>query len=408
MYDVEKIRKDFPILSQIQNGKPLIYLDTAATAQKPECVIEKIGEIYRTSYANVHRGDYLLAESVTEEYESARDCVQKFINAKKTSEIVFTRNATEAINLVAASWGENNLKKGDVILLSEAEHHANLVPWQIVAQKTGAVLQIFKINDDGSYDKEAYENALNPKVKLVAVTAMSNVLGTVFPVKDIVFSAHQIGAKVLVDACQFAVHHKVDVQDLDCDFLAFSGHKLYGPTGIGVLYAKEEILKNMPPYQAGGDMVEKVTYQHTTYALPPARFEAGTPAIVEAIGLKTAIEYILKIGFENIAAHEKELLEYFNAKAAQISGFKIIGTAKGKGGVVSFDFKGIHPQDLSFVLAHEGVAIRIGHHCAEPLVNRMGYQSVARVSFGLYTSKADIDAFFEALKKAEHFFHDKI
>lgn len=407
MYDVEKIRKDFPVLTQVQNGKPLIYLDTAATAQKPKAVIDKICEIYATSYANVHRGDYLLAEKVTEEYENARASVQKFVGAKKTSEIVFTRNATEAINLVAASWGENNLKTGDVILVSEAEHHANLVPWQIVAQKTGATLKIFKINDDGSYNKEAYESALSEKVKLVAITAMSNVLGTVFPVKDIVSSAHQIGAKVLIDACQFTVHHKVDVQDLDCDFLAFSGHKLYGPTGIGILYAKEEILNAMPPYQAGGDMVDKVTYQTTTYALPPARFEAGTPAIVEAIGLQTAIEYVLKIGFEDIAAHEKELLSYFNQKAGEVEGLKIIGTAKDKGSVISFDFKGIHPQDLSFVLAHEGVAIRIGHHCAEPLVNRMGYHSLARASFGLYTSKEDIDAFFAALKKTERLLYNR-
>ena len=407
MYDVEEIRKDFPVLGQVQNNKPLVYLDTAATAQKPKAVIDKICEIYSTSYANVHRGDYLLAEKVTEEYENARASVQNFVGAKKTNEIVFTRNATEAINLVAASWGENNLKAGDEILVSEAEHHANLVPWQIVAEKTGATLKVFKINDDGSYNKEAYEKALTPKVKLVAVTAMSNVLGTVFPVKNIVSAAHQIGAKVLVDACQFAVHHQTDVQDLNCDFLAFSGHKLYGPTGIGVLYAKEELLNKMPPYQAGGDMVDKVTYEHTTYALPPARFEAGTPAIVEAIGLKTAIEYVLKIGFEDIAAHEKELLSYFNQKAKNVDGLKIIGTAKDKGGVISFDFKGIHPQDLSFVLAHEGVAVRIGHHCAEPLVERMGYHSLARISFGLYTSKADIDAFFDALQKAERLLYNR-
>ena len=407
MYNVEEIRKDFPVLGQVQNNKPLVYLDTAATAQKPKAVIDKICEIYSTSYANVHRGDYLLAEKVTEEYENARASVQNFVGAKKTNEIVFTRNATEAINLVAASWGENNLKAGDEILVSEAEHHANLVPWQIVAEKTGATLKVFKINDDGSYNKEAYEKALTPKVKLVAVTAMSNVLGTVFPVKNIVSAAHQIGAKVLVDACQFAVHHQTDVQDLNCDFLAFSGHKLYGPTGIGVLYAKEELLNKMPPYQAGGDMVDKVTYEHTTYALPPARFEAGTPAIVEAIGLKTAIEYVLKIGFEDIAAHEKELLSYFNQKAKNVDGLKIIGTAKDKGGVISFDFKGIHPQDLSFVLAHEGVAVRIGHHCAEPLVERMGYHSLARISFGLYTSKADIDAFFDALQKAERLLYNR-
>lgn len=405
MYDIEKIRKDFPVLEQTQNGKSLVYLDTAATAQKPNAVIDKICEIYRTCYANVHRGDYLLAENVTEEYENARVCVQKFVGARKASEIVFTRNATEAINLVAASWGEKNLKAGDEILLSEAEHHANLVPWQIVAQKTGAKLKIFEINDDGSYNRTAFENALSEKVKLVAVTAMSNVLGTVFPIKEMALSAHQAGAKILVDACQFAVHQQINAQDADCDFLAFSGHKLYGPTGIGVLYAKEEILENMPPYQAGGDMVDKVSYMHTTYALPPARFEAGTPAIVEAIGLQTAIEYVLGISFENIAAHEKEILSYFNLKASETPGLKIIGMAKDKGGVISFDYMGIHPQDLSFVLAHEGVAIRIGHHCAEPLVERMGYHSLARASIGLYTSKADIDAFFEALHKAERLYN---
>ena len=404
MYDVEDLRKDFPILNRMQKGKKLVYLDTAATAQKPNCVIDKICEIYRTSYANVHRGDYVLAEQVTQDYEDARECVRQFVRADKTSEIVFTRNATEAINLVAASWGQTNLKSGDEILISEAEHHANLVPWQIVAEKTGAVLRIFKINDDGSYNKEAYESALSEKVKLVAVTAMSNVLGTVFPIKDIISSAHQIGAKVLVDACQFCVHEKTDVRDLNCDFLAFSGHKLYGPTGIGVLYAKEDILNDMPPYQAGGDMVDKVSFEKTTYALPPARFEAGTPAIVEAIALKTAIEYVTEIGFDNILYHEKELLSYFNKKANEFLGFKIIGTAENKGGVIAFDFKGIHPQDLSFVLAHEGVAIRIGHHCAEPLVRRMGYHSLARASFGLYTSKSDIDTFFTALKKAEQFF----
>lgn len=404
MFDIEKLRRDFPVLSQIQNGKPLVYLDTAATAQKPNCVIDKICEIYRTSYANVHRGDYLLAERVTAEYETARESVQKFIGARKAEEIVFTRNATEAINLVAASWGQNNLKENDEILLSEAEHHANLVPWQIVAQKTGAKLKIFKINDDGSYDKTSYEKALNEKVKLIAVTAMSNVLGTVFPIKEMIASAHEFGAKVLIDACQFAVHHKIDVSDLNCDFLAFSGHKLYGPTGIGVLYGKEEILNDMPPYQAGGDMVDRVTYEKTTYALPPARFEAGTPAIVEAIGLKEAMDYVLKIGFEDIMTHEENLLSYFNRKAACLKGFKIIGTAPKKGGVIAFDFNGIHPQDLSFVLAHVGVAVRIGHHCAEPLVKRMGYASLARVSFGMYTSKSDIDAFFDALEKTRHFF----
>ncbi|MBO4294050.1 MAG: SufS family cysteine desulfurase [Alphaproteobacteria bacterium] len=404
MYDINEIRKDFPVLAQTSNGKPLVYLDTAATAQKPQCVIDKMQDMYMHCYANIHRGNYEMAEKITLAYENARESVQKFINAAKHSEIVFTRNATEAINLVAASWGQTYLKAGDEILLSEAEHHANLIPWQITAQKTGAVLKIFKINDDGSYNAEEFEKALSDKVRLVAVTAMSNVLGTIFPIKEMAQKAHAIGAKILIDACQSIVHQKMDVRDLDCDFMAFSGHKLYGPTGIGVLYAKDDILQSMPPYQTGGDMVDKVTYFHTTYAPSPARFEAGTPAIVEAIGFEKALKYLQNLSFENIMTHERALLAYFNEQAGQTKGLKLIGTAENKGGVICFDFKGIHPQDLSFVLSHEGVAIRIGHHCAEPLVERMGYASLARVSFGLYTSESDIDAFFEALHKVEHFF----
>ncbi len=403
MYNIDNIRKDFPALADHLDGKPNIYLDTAASAQKPQCVIDKICQIYQHTYANVHRGTYALAEAITAEYESARQTIASFIGAK-TNEVVFTRGATESINLVAASWAQNNLKSGDEILVSEAEHHANLIPWQITAQKTGAKLKIFKIADDGSYLKEEFEKALTPNVKLVAVTAMSNVLGTVFPIKEIVKAAHHIGAKVLVDACQSIVHQKTDVQDLDCDFLCFSGHKLYGPTGIGVLYAKANILESMPPYQTGGDMVDHVTYQKTTFAAPPARFEAGTPAAVQAIGLGQAVKYVSKIGIDQIKAYEADLISYFNKKAEQTDGLKIIGTAKDKGGVFAFDFNGIHPQDLSFVLSHEGVAIRIGHHCAEPLVNRMGYTSLARASFGLYTSISDIDAFFNALNKAKHFF----
>ena len=403
MYDIEKIREDFPALSDTFDGKPNIYLDTAASAQKPQCVIDKICRIYTHTYANVHRGTYALATAITQEYEQARQVIASFIKAK-SCEIIFTRNATESINLVAASWAEQNLKENDEILVSEAEHHANLVPWQIVAKKVGAKLKIFKIADDGSYIKEEFEKLLTDKVKLVAVTAMSNVLGTIFPIKEIVEKAHQIGAKVSVDACQSIVHQRTNVQDLDCDFLCFSGHKLYGPTGIGVLYAKENILQDMPPYQTGGDMIDEVTYQKTTFAEPPARFEAGTPAAVHAIGLGEAVKYVSNIGFDDIEMHEKRLIAYFNEKAAITDGLKIIGTAKEKGGVFAFDFNNIHPQDLSFVLAHEGVAVRVGHHCAEPLVKRMGYQSLARVSFGLYTSKSDIDAFFKALNKAKSFF----
>lgn len=404
MYDINKIYNDFPILQKKVNGRPLTYLDSAASAQKPLCVIEKMSNIYLNSYANVHRGSYQLSEEITSAYEQARETIRQFINAQSADEIVFTRNATESINLVAASWAMNNISAGDEILISEAEHHANLICWQIVCQKNNAKLQVFKIGDDGSFIPAEFEKKLSDKTKLVAVTGMSNVLGTVFPIKSIISKAHTIGAKVLIDACQYAVHEKVDVRDLDCDFLAFSGHKTYGPTGIGVLYGKSDILKSMPPYQTGGDMVDKVTYEKTTFALPPARFEAGTPAIVEAIGLAEALKYMTNIGMDNIKAYEQELTAYMLEQTASIKGFKHIGTAKEKSGVFAFEVAGIHPQDLAFILDKEGVAIRIGHHCAEPLVNRMGFASLARASFGLYTRKEDIDTFVAAVQKAQKFF----
>lgn len=404
MYDVYKIRQDFPILQKLIDGKPNIYLDSAASAQKPKAVINIMNRILKNEYANVHRGTYALSDKITDEYEKARIIVQKFLNARSAQEIVFTRNATEAINLVAYSWAMENLHQGDEILISEAEHHANLIPWQIVCQKKGCVLRVFKIGDDGAYLPHEFTKSLSDKVKLVAVTAMSNVLGTIFPIKTITAEAHKIGAKVLIDACQAAVHQKIDVQDIDCDFLAFSGHKTYGPTGIGVLYGKSELLKSMPPYQTGGDMVDKVTYQHTTFAEPPSRFEAGTPAVVEAIGLGEALRYMQKIGLENITLHEQELVKYMYEKCREIKDFKHIGSLPNKGGVFSFQVGNIHPQDLAYVLGKEGVAIRIGHHCAEPLVERMGYNSVARASFGLYTTKEDIDAFVKAVAKAQKFF----
>lgn len=404
MYDIDKIRRDFPVLQRQINGKPDVYLDSAASAQKPKSVINKMNRIYRSGYANVHRGTYALSDSITNEYEKARKIVQKFINARSEKEVVFTRNATESINLVASTWAMRNLKTGDEILISEAEHHANLIPWQIVGQKIGAVLKVFKIADDGGYIHEEFQNKLSERTKLVAVTGMSNVLGTLFPIKQIASEAHKFGAKVLIDACQLAVHARLDVQDFDCDFLAFSGHKTYGPTGIGVLYGKTDILADMPPYQTGGDMVDKVTYEYTTYAEPPARFEAGTPAIVEAIGLGEALKYMQKIGFDNIERHEREIADYMLQKTSEIKNFKHIGTVAGKGGVFSFQVGSIHPQDLAYVLGKEGVAIRIGHHCAEPLVNRLGYTSLARASLGLYTSKEDIDAFVAAVKKAQKFF----
>lgn len=406
MFDVEQIRKDFPILSLPINGRPVAFLDTAASAQKPLCVLEKMRQVYLTSYANAHRGSYYFAEVLTGEFEAARQTVQQFINAYSPKEIVFTRNATESINLVAATWGAQNLHAGDEVLISEAEHHANLVPWQHICQQTGAVLRVFKIADNGGFIKEEFLNTLNEHTKLVAVTAMSNVLGTVFPVKEIASAAHQAGAKVLVDACQFAVHHKIDVQDINCDFLAFSGHKTYGPTGIGVLYGKAEILQDMPPYQFGGDMIERVTYEKTTYADIPARFEAGTSASVQAIGMAEGLKYMQNLGLDNIMQHEKELTAYATARLNEVPNLKIVGTAAHKGGVFSFAVNGIHPQDLAFVLNKENVAVRTGHHCAEPLVNRMGYTSLARASLGLYSNKNDIDQLIEALLKAEKFFRE--
>ena len=404
MYDIEKIRLDFPNLALKVNGKPNTFLDTAASAQKPQEVIDKIVHTYIYDYANVHRGSYYFSEQATAEYEKARTIIKNFINAKQDNEIVFTRSATEAINLVASSWGLNNLRPGDEILLSEAEHHANIVPWQNVRDKTGCTLKFFKINDDGSFDSESFYNALTPKVKIVGVTAMSNVLGTIFPIKEIVRASHLAGALCLVDACQSIVHSKTDVQDINCDFLAFSGHKLYGPTGIGCLYAKYDLLEKMPPYQFGGDMVEDVTYERTLYSLPSSRFEAGTPAIVQAIGLGAAINYIQKLGMDNIEAHEKELIKYANNRFSEIKNLKIVGTAEEKGGVFSFALGDIHPQDVAFILNKEGIAIRTGHHCAQPVVNRMGYTSLARASFGLYTNHEDIDRFAEALKKVQTFF----
>ncbi|MDO4184087.1 MAG: cysteine desulfurase [Rhodospirillales bacterium] len=404
MYDVEKIRDDFPALSLSINGHVNTFLDTAASAQKPQVVIDSIVKMYTQTYANVHRGSYYLSEMATEAYENARRIVKDFINAKTENEIVFTRSATEGMNLVASSWGLNNLHQGDEVLLSEAEHHGNLVPWQNTCEKTGATLRFFKVNDDGSFDIENFYNLLNPKVKMVAVTGMSNVLGTVFPIKEIAHATHLAGALCMVDACQSIVHTPTDVQDIGCDFLAFSGHKLYGPSGIGCLYGRYELLAEMPPYQFGGDMIENVTYEKTTFTTPPARFEAGTPAIVQAVGLGTALQYLQSLGMANVEAHEQELIKYTNERLAEISDLKVIGTAPNKGGVFSFALGNIHPQDVAFILDKEGVAIRTGHHCAQPIVNRMGHTSLARASFGLYTNHADIDRFVAALQKAKTFF----
>lgn len=406
MYDVYKIKKDFPVINELINNRPFIYLDTSASAQKPQQILDKMMQIYQTTYANPHRGSYTISENMTTEYEQARETVREFINAHSSREIIYTRNATESINLVAASWGTDNLKSGDEVLISQAEHHANLVPWQHICRVTGAKLVVFPVSDKGEFLEEEFKKNLTSKTKIVAVTAMSNVLGTIFPIKEITAAAHQNGAKVLIDACQFAVHHKIDVQDIDCDFLAFSAHKTYGPSGIGVLYGKADILNKMQPYQFGGDMIDNVTYEKTTFTDIPARFEAGTPASVQAIGMAEGLKYMMKLGLENIEAHEKELVDYTTQKLLQIPDLKIVGTAKEKGGVFSFAIRDIHPLDLAFILNKENIAIRTGHHCAQPVVNRMGYTSLARASLGLYTSKEDIDSLYSALIKAEKFFRE--
>ena len=403
MFDAFEIRKDFPILEKKINDKKNIYLDTAASAQKPNVVMEAIKTAYMDEYANVHRGSYWLSDVSTQKYENARKIVKNFINAKKTEEIIFTRNATEGINLVASTFGAKELKKGDEILISRAEHHANLVTWQQWALKTGAELKYFELGDNGEFVLDKFVKMLSEKTKIVSVTAMSNVLGTVFPIKEICYHAHSVGAKILIDACQFVVHKKLDVTDVDCDFLVFSGHKVYGPTGIGVLYGKYDLLCDMPPYQFGGDMIEHVYYDRTTFALPPARFEAGTPAIVQAIGLGAALEYLMKFDFNEIEEYEKKLITYTTEKLLDIDGLTLLGNANEKGGVFSFAIENIHPQDLAFVLGKEGVAVRTGHFCAEPLVKLLGYNSLTRASLGIYSVKDDIDALIDAIKKAKSF-----
>ncbi len=404
MFDVYKIRKDFPILDRLIDGKRNVYLDTAASAQKPLAMLDRINNFYRDEYANVHRGSYYLSELATEAYEHARLTVKNFINARKPAEIIFTRSATEGINLIAATYGASILQNGDEVLLSRAEHHANLVTWQQWAKKTGASLKYFDLNADGSFSKENFESALSERTKIIAVTAMSNVLGTIFPIKEICMKAHSIGAKVLVDACQYAVHKKIDVQDFDCDFLAFSGHKVYGSTGIGVLYGKYDLLAQMPPYQYGGDMIEHVSFEETTFAMPPARFEAGTPAIAQAVGLAASLRYLMQFDFSAIEAYEAELTRYMSREMLNVNGLKIVGNIPDKGGVCSFSIQDIHPQDLAFVLGKEGVAVRTGHFCAEPLVNLLGYTSLARASLGIYSTKEDVDDFIKALYKAKSFF----
>ncbi len=400
MLDIERVRADFPALSRTVHGHPLVFLDSAASSQKPLPVLEAMDRVYRECYANVHRGIYAFSEEATLAYENARDRVASFINAPVREEIIFTRNTTEAINLVAYAWGRTNIRPGDRILLSEMEHHSNLVPWQLLAQETGAQLVYLPITDDGLLRMDLLDSLLDERVRLVAVTMMSNVLGTVNPVKEIIRRAHAAGAVVLVDAAQAVPHMPVDVQDLDCDFLAFSGHKMCGPTGIGVLYGKEALLEAMPPFLGGGDMIRKVEWESATWNRLPWKFEAGTPAFVEGIGLGAAVDYLTAIGMEAIAAHERELTAYALERLSALPGLNIIGPpAHQRGGVVAFTFRGIHPHDVAHMLDMEGIAVRAGHHCAQPLHRRLGLTATVRASFYLYNTPQEVDVLAQALER---------
>jgi cysteine desulfurase / selenocysteine lyase len=403
-YDVDRIRRDFPILALQVYGKPLIYLDNAASAQKPKAVLDRMAEAYTSEYANVHRGLHFLANAATEAYEGAREKVRAFLGAGRAEEIVFTRNATEAINLVAYTFGRERIKAGDEIVLSIMEHHSNIVPWHFLRERHGAVIRWAPVDDDGNFLLDEFEKLLNERTRMVAITHMSNVLGTVVPVKEVVRLAHARGIPVLIDGAQGAVHLDVDVADIDCDFYAFTGHKLYGPSGIGVLYGKFAHLAAMPPFNGGGEMIREVFEDRISYGEPPHRFEAGTPPIVQAIGLGTAIDYVNAIGRSRIRAHERALLAYATDRLREINSIKILGTAKDKGAIVSFEMKGAHPHDVATVIDRAGVAVRAGTHCVMPLLARFGMTASCRASFALYNTPQEIDGLAAALIKAQDFF----
>ncbi|MEY9645262.1 SufS family cysteine desulfurase [Bradyrhizobium elkanii] len=403
-YDVALVRQDFPALAMQIYGKPLVYLDNAASAQKPNAVLDRMTEAYKSEYANVHRGLHYLANAATEAYEGARGKVAKFINARRSEEIVFTRNVTEAINLVASSWGGVNIKEGDEIVLSIMEHHSNIVPWHFLRERHGAVIKWAPVDDEGNFLIEEFEKLLTPRTKIVAITQMSNALGTLVPVKDVIRLAHARGIPVLVDGAQGAVHLPIDVQDLDCDFYAFTGHKVYGPTGIGALYAKHEHLVAMRPFNGGGEMIREVAKDWVTYGDPPHKFEAGTPPIVEAIGLGAAIDYVNSIGKERIAAHEHELLTYAQERLREINSLRVIGTARNKGPVISFEMKGAHPHDVATVIDRQGIAVRAGTHCVMPLLERFNVTATCRASFGMYNTREEVDHLAQALIKARELF----
>lgn len=391
-------REDFPMLSKTMHGKPLVYLDTAATAQKPDTVIDAIDDFYRDHYGTVHRAVYELSTLSTVNYQKTREKVRDFIHAKEAHEIIFTRGTTESINLVAYSFGKAFIKPGDEILISEIEHHSNIVPWQIMAEDRGAILRVAPVNDLGELDLDAFKKMLNEKTKLVSIAHISNALGTIHPVKEIISLAHKAGAKVLIDGAQASGHLPIDVQDLDADFYVFSGHKLYGPTGIGILYGKEALLEAMPPYQGGGDMIQSVTFEKTTYNVLPLKFEAGTPMIAEVIGLGASIDYVSKIGLDVISEHEKKLLEMATKELIAIPHLKIIGQARDKAGIISFVHDKAHSLDIGTLLDLKGVAIRTGHHCAQPAMKRFNVESTARASFGLYNTPEEVHYFINSLK----------
>ncbi|MFB6416845.1 MULTISPECIES: cysteine desulfurase [Bradyrhizobium] len=403
-YDVARVRQDFPALAMQVYGKNLVYLDNAASAQKPSAVLDRMTQAYTSEYANVHRGLHYLANAATEAYEGGRTKVAQFINAPRTEEVIFTRNATEAINLVASSWGGPNIGEGDEIVISIMEHHSNIVPWHFLRERQGAVIKWAPVDDEGNFLVDEFEKLLTAKTKLVAITQMSNALGTIVPIKDVVKIAHARGIPVLVDGSQGAVHLPVDVQDLGCDFYVFTGHKVYGPTGIGVLWAKYDHLVAMRPFNGGGEMIREVSRDFISYGDPPHKFEAGTPAIVEAVGLGAAIDYVNSVGKERIAAHEHDLTTYAQDRLREINSLRLIGTARGKGPVISFELKGAHAHDVATVIDRQGIAVRAGTHCVMPLLERFNVTATCRASFGMYNTREEVDHLAQALLKARDLF----
>ena len=403
-FDVSRVRRDFPILAQQVHGKPLVYLDNAATSQKPQSVLDTLSRYYTTENSNVHRGIHYLSEQATADYEDARSKVRGLLNASDDREIIFVRGTTEGINLVAGSYGRANVGQGDEVVISAMEHHSNIVPWQILCQERGAHLRVVPMNDDGDLLVDEYERLLGPRTKLVSMVHVSNSLGTINPVRRIIEMAHSRGVPVLLDGAQSTPHMNVDVRDLDCDFFVFSGHKLYGPTGIGVLYGKADLLESMPPYQGGGDMIKSVTFEKTLYNDLPYRFEAGTPNIAGTIGLGAAVDYVTSVGLENIEAYEHELLDYGTKALSSISGLRLVGTARKKAGILSFVLDGVHPHDIGTILDSEGIAVRTGHHCTQPVMARFGIPATARASLAFYNTREEIDALVKGIDKVMEVF----